>query len=299
MSALVMMPEGALISLWDLARAVACALRPVTGAGASGMDCVTRKQVASGLPMMDSPLDIREGVSITGSDLEKDSFSPAERWRPQFELTPEDRQGLQELLPKLPELRYPIEDARRAEFLAAYRELAHGRYNWEPILLTEGDVAEQQAEQDSVRRRYVDALREAFDAGTLVVCDASHIPVKRIVFTTKCFIPRHAAIAYLERHGFGYRAPEADASHRDAEPEKAQCGQSNTQWRPGERKLTPEQRRELFEYHEELNGKVKAHVKMTAEKFGVSTRYVNQVVREIRNELEEKRIDQLLVAKAR
>lgn len=299
MSALVVLPEGTLISLWDLARAVACALRPVIGAGASGMDCVARKQVASGLTIMDSLLDIREGVPITGSDLEMDSFSAAERWRPQFELTPEDRQGLRELLPKLPELRYPIEQARRAEFLAAYRELARGRYNWEPILLTDGDVVKRQAEQDRVRCQYVDALREAFDAGTLVVCDANHIPVKRIVFTTNCFIPRHSAIAYLERHGFEHTVPEADASQRDAESKKAQCGQSNAKWRPGERKLTPKQRRELFECHEELKGKVRAHVKTTAEKFGVSNKCVYEVVREIRNELEEKRIDQLLVPKVR
>ncbi|WP_438332268.1 hypothetical protein [Burkholderia pseudomallei] len=299
MSALVVLPEGALISLWDLARAIACALRPVIGAGASGMDCVTRKQVVSGLPIVDSHLDIRAGVSITDSDPEKsDSFSAAERWRAPFELAPEDCQALQQLLPKLPELRYPIDDGRRVEFLAAYRELAHGRYNWEPVLLTEGDVAEQQAEQDGVRRQYVDALRGAFDAGTLVVCDANHVPVKRIVFTTNCFVPRRSAIEYLERHGFEYQAPEVGAGQHDAESEKAQCGQSHAKWRPGERKLSPKQRRELFECHEELKGKIRAPVKTTAEKFGVSTKHVYKVVREIRNELEEKRIDQLLVSES-
>lgn len=290
MSALVVLPKDALISLWSLARAIACALRPVIGAGASGMDCVTGKRVDSARPIMDSRSDIQEGVSITDSDLKKDSFSATERWWAQFELAPEDCQALQELLPQLPELRYPIDDGRRLEFLAAYRKLAHGRYDWEPVLLTGGDVAEQQAEQDGVRRQYVDALRAAFDAGTLVVCDANHIPVKRIVFTTDCFVPKHAAIAYLKQIGLAHVDAVAVVTASDSRPsqpaseefvvserganawldasvaERAREHSRKPEW-------TPERYQELEDFHRNAG---RAATKACAERFGIGTRMVRR-----------------------
>lgn len=202
MAARVVLPDGALIGLWDLSKAIARAAQPVVEDGASGIACVTAKLVDSGIPRTNLPLDQRANVPATDSEQEAQTEPPATDtlWLP-FPLDAEDRRRLEEVLPALPELRYPISDARRREFLAAYRQLASRRLNWEPVLVTKNDVERQQDRQDEVRRGHVAALRHAFDSGRLAVYDANHIPVERIVFTTDCFIPRHSALAYLEQLG--------------------------------------------------------------------------------------------------
>ncbi|CAJ7479756.1 phage transcriptional regulator AlpA [Burkholderia pseudomallei] len=199
MSAVVELGEKALISLWDLARAIARVKRPVAAEGTIGIDCVEMKYWDTGIPHYSTesadsfPVDV--STSVSGKKTLWNSS----------ELNNEERRRLAELLPKLPELRCPMDEVQREQFLTAYRELVDGRWHWEPLLLTEADVARQQAAQQELQFDQINALRDGFESGKLVVCDARHVPIKRITFTSECFVSKRTAIEYLEGIGVPYQ----------------------------------------------------------------------------------------------
>lgn len=199
MSAVVELGGEALISLWDLGRAIARVKKPVVAEGATGIDCVVMKYWDTGLPHYPAESTDNFAVDVSTSVSGKKTL-----WN-SSKLSDEERLHLTELLPKLPALRYPTDEVQREKFLTAYRELVHGRWNWEPLLLTEADVARQRAEQQELQFAQINALREAFEGGKLVVCDARHVPIKRITFTSECFVSKRTAIEYLEEIGVDYQ----------------------------------------------------------------------------------------------
>lgn len=277
MTARVVLPDSALIGLWDLSKAIARAVQPVAEDGASGIACVTAKLVDSGIPRTNLLADQRGNVLATDSEQEvqAEPLATDTLWL-SFPLDAEDSRRLEEFLPELPELRYPISDARRREFLAAYRQLAGRRLNWEPVLLTKNDVERQQDRQDEVRRGHVAALRDAFDSGRLAVYDANHIPVERIVFTTDCFIPRYSALAYLQQLGLavfdtGSSEPVVIPSE-DKTPASTSAKELAREFarRP---EWTPEQYQELEDCYMAGGD---APTKACVEKFGMNSRTVRK-----------------------
>lgn len=279
MTARVVLPDGALIGLWDLAQAIGRAIQPVVEEGASGMACVTAKLVNSGIPRTHLLPDQQGSVPATDAEQGAQPSATDTLWLP-FELTTEDSRCLEKLLPELPGLRYPISDARRKEFLQAYRQLASQPPNWEPVFLTQSDVERQQDRQDEIRRAHVAALRDAFDSGQLAVYDANHVPVERIVFTTDCFIPRHSALAYLEQLGlpaFDTGSSELEAiPSRDKTPATASAKELAREFarRP---EWMPEQYQELEDCY--IAGGAKPNL-ACMERFGLSSGTVRRKRRE-------------------
>ncbi|HDR9105115.1 TPA: hypothetical protein QDB04_001946 [Burkholderia vietnamiensis] len=199
MSAVVELGEDALISLWNLARAIARVKQPVAAEGTIGIDCVEMKYWDTGIPHCST--ESADGLPV---DVSTSVSGKKTLWN-SSELSDEERHRLAELLPKLPELRCPMDEVQREQFLTAYRELVDGRWNWEPLLLAEADVARQQAAQQELQFDQINALRDGFESGKLVVCDARHVPIKRITFTSECFVSKRTAIEYLEGIGVPYQ----------------------------------------------------------------------------------------------
>ncbi|UEP27991.1 hypothetical protein [Burkholderia sp. B21-007] len=218
MSAVVELGEEALISLWDLARAIARVKQPVAAEGTIGIDCVVMKYWDTGIPHYSTESTDSFPVDVSTSVSGKKTL-----WN-SSELSDEERHRLADLLPKLPELRYPMDEVQREQFLTAYRELVDGRWNWEPLLLTEADVARQQAARQKLQFDQINALRDGFESGKLVVCDSRHVPIKRITFTSECFVSKRTAIEYVERIGLAYRETRAQSESRSSQTSFEESG---------------------------------------------------------------------------
>ncbi|WP_155633839.1 hypothetical protein [Burkholderia territorii] len=227
-----------------------------------------------------------------------------------YELSDGDREAFARVLKvlkdlKVTPLRYPMSEEERAEFIEAYCKLPN-RPMWMPVLVTEETINRRKSEHDAAFFRHQRALTQDFEAGRLTPVNAYHAPVATLVAST--FIPRAQAIAYLERHGFAYGDPLDNRSDGDLSntQTKEQSDSGSNRWQPGERKLSPETVPELVKFHNELKeadknrgtGKRIPFVKLTAERFGVSRRYVSEVVKRAGEAVtEEGRIDHLLVGK--
>lgn len=198
MSVVVELGDAALINLWDLGHAIA-RVGQVVAEGAVGVDCVTMKTWDTGIPR-----SFAGSLDGCTADLDTSGTNRKTLWN-SSKLSDEERLRLTELLPQLPELRYPMGGVQREQFLKAYRKLVHGRWNWEPVLWTEDDAARHEADERKNQLRAINALRETFEDGKLFVCDANHVPIKRIVFTSECFVSKRTAIEYLERIGVLYQ----------------------------------------------------------------------------------------------
>lgn len=215
-------------------------------------------------------------------------------------LTEDDRCWLEGVLPDLPSLRYPIPDEVRIAFLTAYRNLKERRA-WEPRL-----VSRQNLKQDALFANHRNTLERMFEAGALSLFNQQRAPVAS--FSVRALISRSAAIAYLEQHGFEYGDPLGNWSGGDMSKTQTeeQSAAGDNRLQPGERKLSPETVRELVKFHNALKeankkrgtGKRIPFVKLTAERFGVSRRYVFDLVKGADEAVtDEGRIDHLLVKK--
>lgn len=336
MKVFVELPSDPLVEFSYFCRAIAAAVCPTGEEGLEGIDCVTAKLVSwhdsipESLPPVSSPyyrawqsvlvdengrtLDElfptdRSIDAVDGAmELRLGGSSPAQIGEISLSvvLSEDDRHELTEVLRHLPNhvpaLRYPMSEDERAVFLTAYCNMP-SRPMWIPILATEETIEIRKANQNAELRRHQQALAQEFTAGRLTVVDARHAPVATLMAGT--FIPRAQAIAYLERHGLGHRAAEMGDERHAAVPDKPQqdLGESDAEWRPGTRKLTPEQEEELLVYYEGLvDNNDRAFVKKTAEKFGLSRRHVGTVVERLRLERlarQHPRIDQVLAGTPR
>ncbi|HEX7932643.1 MAG TPA: transposase [Paraburkholderia sp.] len=137
-----------------------------------------------------------------------------------YRLDENDRRALQEILPSLPPLQYPISDADQAAFLDAWFRLKE-RLAWEPVLVTTAYVERRKAAQPAARAEHQQALQEEFKSGRIEALNGHHVPVS--VLMGSSFISRQQAIAYLERRGFSYVSAElaagAEAKNGPVAPE--------------------------------------------------------------------------------
>lgn len=125
-----------------------------------------------------------------------------------YRLDENDRRALQEILPNLPQLQYPISDADKAAFLDAWFRLKE-RPAWEPVLVTTAYVERRKAAQPAALAEHQQALQAEFKSGRIDALNAHHVPVP--VLMGGSFISRQQAIAYLERRGFSYVSAELAA----------------------------------------------------------------------------------------
>ncbi|CAJ5406866.1 phage transcriptional regulator AlpA [Burkholderia pseudomallei] len=258
----VKLPPGEAIDVFDFCTAIARALCPTDQL--EGGDCIVGGSIRAPSVLGEGRLRIPPAVAkMINATLETSPLSPSDLPDPEFctkqfpieagesnslpvQLTDDDRHWLEEVLPNLPLLRHPVSDKQAKNFLVAYRALPTRRV-WEPVLITTADVKKRTVEQDNLFVLHRDALQRMFESGELVVFDRQRRQVPAL--TVRSLISRTTAIAYLRRYGLAEFV---------------------------EHKLSPgERRKAIVAYRAQLEkAGVQAPTKLTAEKFGVSTRYV-------------------------
>lgn len=202
-------------------------------------------------------------------------------------LSDDDRRALEEVLLKLPTLRYPMSEEEQAEFMNAYCELK-GHPPWKPILVTSVELTRRKAQQDEEMSKQRHALRKAFKLGQLNAVDRSHIGV--VELSIDCYFPREQAIAYLRWNGMEYCDPASDGapSTTESAPDKA-----NTELNGDPVCIVgilpdgADRRSAIYEFQRDLMKKgVKKFTKLTAEKFDISDSRVRKIVRDMKGFLE-------------
>ncbi|WP_186035933.1 hypothetical protein [Burkholderia gladioli] len=308
----VKLPAGPLVDYLEFSRSIAQALHPVDEKAIEGIDCITGKLVTHRVSMapsaqvgwwpnagsaLQSVLISEDGrtldqLAVDSGPVEASETPGLELAGPTrvqvvelpmtHELTDDDRRALEELLPKLPKLRYPISDEAAAAFMEAYLSL-RDRPAWEPILITTRTIERRRYRQDAAMQHHRQALQEEFANGRLISVDRTHVPTVALAFG--CYIPREQAIAYLARVGLSYGDQESagqDAPRPDLEPQAApdlSVVPAESKGAVGNRKLTDEQRKAVVKRHRELDyAGVHNPSVQTAAEFGISDRYVRKLV---------------------
>lgn len=302
MRGLVRLPTDPLIDYLDFCDAIAEAVWPTVGI--EGIQCIVGK-IATFYPStlrssgtLVAHCDAEQGTMAfdhgysLGEFLTIDEAAQTSSGALTFPcpLTDADRQLLNKMLPDLPPLRSPMSEEERAAFMTAY--CAHpSRPAWMPDLVTEVTISRSKSERAKFKANQHRTMQQEVAAGRLVIVDGLHTPVRAP--TAGTFIPRAQAVAFLERFGFRYCAQQSDSEGGDAKQRSPQtrADQSKSKRRVGEFALTLEQQQAAFEYYE--SQKIAA-VKKTAEKFGVSRKTIYTLVKKMRQEREERRIDKKL-----
>lgn len=106
------------------------------------------------------------------------------RWQP---LDDDDRCVLQQLLPKLPELRYPISGDYATAFTEAYFRLGD-RPKWVPDLVNAGALEQRKAEQRACVVVHMRQLFEEFEEGRVVAVDVFTMRVSRPYRPARSFL---------------------------------------------------------------------------------------------------------------
>ncbi len=206
MPPLVRIPVDDLIDSWALCRAIARAVCPADDEPIVGMRCIVRgrlphrsvidvtvatedDQSQQASCSDDQALAERSSEFDSSSQIGEDAFF-------EFELSVEQRHQLIGLLPSLPPLYYPTSTEMLDDFMEKYR--AHeSRPRWEPVFVSETDIAYQKLEQLRVHSDHLKALEADLEEGRLIAVDSRHVPVSQVGIGS--LISRKDAIAYLTR----------------------------------------------------------------------------------------------------
>lgn len=276
----VKLPSGALIRYEDFCLAIAQAICPAGEQGLNGIDCVTGKVVR--VAVSKAVPDGEYGSSAVAQQTEVQRVL-GEAVRPDvgelalpFKLTNDDRRALEDLLPQLPTLRYPMSEDEAAAFIKAYLDVKD-RPSWTPTLVTSATIERRKADQERVLHDHQRSLRAEVEKGTMVIVNSSHVQVP--VLSIGCYFPRDQAIAYLDRRGIPHqRGDRADV--KPAEPDVHSEPLRRASFSAEEPKLSPQKREQLVAYHVQLKKKgVSSPTAQTAQKFGVSEGYVRKLIR--------------------
>ncbi|KWB24975.1 hypothetical protein WL32_08315 [Burkholderia cepacia] len=245
----VELPAGPLIEYLSLCAAIAEAVHPASARHYQGIECIVNKMVTHHLSMAPPvsnekwPVPVEfQSVLLSEGGRTLDQLLPDRSYAGQmsalelplepgqsrqmvefsmpYRLDESDRHALQEILPSLPPLQYPISDAGQAAFLGAWSRLKE-RPPWEPVLVTTAYVERRKAAQPAALAEHQQALQEEFKSGRIEALNGHHVPVP--VLMGGSFISRQQVIAYLERRGFlnvsAELAAGAEAKNGPAAPE--------------------------------------------------------------------------------
>lgn len=209
MPPLVKIPADDLIDSWDLCQAIARAVCPADDEPIVGIRCIVRGRLlqrsvigatVATLDDQSQQAACSDGQTFTAlSELRSEFESSgqiAEDAFFEFDLSIEQRHQLIGLLPSLPPLSYPTSSEMIDSFMNKYRE-HEGRSRWEPVFVSEADVAYQKLEQLRVHSEHLKALEADQEEGRLIAVDSRHIPVSGLGFGS--LISKKDAIAYLAR----------------------------------------------------------------------------------------------------
>jgi len=245
----VELPADPLIEYLSLCTAIAEAIHPASASHYHGIECIVNKMVTHHVPMapptpneqwpfaagFQAVLQSEGGRTLDQLFPDRADFGQMSAL--EFSLKPgqprqmvelampyrldeNDRWALQEILPNLPPLQYPISDADQAAFLDAWFRLK-ARPAWEPVLVTTAYVERRKAAQPTAWAEHQQALQEEFKSGRIEALNGHHVPVPVLIGGS--FISRQQAIAYLERRGFSCVSADlaagAEAKNWPATPE--------------------------------------------------------------------------------
>lgn len=310
----VKLPPGDLIEYGSLCRAISQAVAPADEQQLEGMACIIGKSVRIQTAMPppapcgaastacfqgilvssdDRTLDQRlesNGNGVDESDSQVSLCDPANMAVTEFELpfdlSEGDRSALEEVLPKLPVLRYPMSEEESGAFMTAYCELKD-HPPWVPILVTSATLVQRKEYQDEVMRKHQRALRKAFQLEKLNAVDRSYVRVLEL--SIDCYFPRDQAIAYLRWNGMDYSDQEADGVPKviASAPAEETVERSDIPAPfPIKRKLDAKTVQEIRECYEDLKKKgIKDYTRQVAKKFCISSRYVRMLVQKPRSPL--------------
>ncbi|QGT05894.1 hypothetical protein [Burkholderia pseudomallei] len=201
------LPDGDPIDCRDLVQAIAGAFVPVPENGASAMACIAGKilhvtAAGSGQETQQADLFGKNSSAPTlfaQSQLDLPEPTVHELYLP-MQLTLEEIAWLRSILDDLPNLRWPVSEARRIEFLGAYRRVASDK-NWEPNVFTPGEVELRRRRQAPLVDAHWEALQAACSEGSVRIFDRTGIVLKRLHPGLGCFVSRREAKSYLEQRG--------------------------------------------------------------------------------------------------
>lgn len=306
------LPPGSLIDPLGFCKAIARAIHPAGEHGLEGIECFDGKIVTHHLPVA-QPVSDGVGSSLVGAKdmliagdgrvsdrLFDDDGATEGKVQPPlakpvnrevselslpYKLTDDDRRALEEVLPQLPRLRYPMSEDEAAAVMKAYFAL-NDRPAWEPVLVTSETIERRKAKQDTVMHQHLQLLRDEVARGRLAAVDNNHVQVSAL--SIGCYLPREQAIAYLERSGIEYRDEKKDGDRRDVElPQiEAHPERSSGVVKP---KLSPKQRVELVAEHARLEKEgANDPSEQVAKMFGITDRWVRKLVEKAKAEAEAK-----------
>ncbi len=310
----VKLPPGDLIEYGSLCRAISQAVVPADEQQLEGMACIIGKSVriqtampppapcgAASMACFQGILFSSDGRTLdqrlesNGNGVDEshsqvllcDPVNVAvTEFELPFDLSEDDRSALEEVLPKLPMLRYPMSEEERGAFMTAYCELKD-HPPWVPILVTSATLVQRKEHQDEVMRKHQHALRKAFQLEKLNAVDRSYVRVMEL--SMDCYFPRDQAIAYLRWNGMDYSDQEADGvpkviASTPAE-ETVELSDIPAPF-PIKRKLDAKMVQEIREYYEDIKKKgVKDYTRQVAQKFGITARYVRKLLEKPHNHL--------------
>ncbi|WP_439892524.1 helix-turn-helix domain-containing protein [Ralstonia sp. 25C] len=176
---------------------------------------------------------------------------------------------MEAMLRDLPPLRYPISEGEAAAFMEAYRDLPEGP-SWDPILVKAEDIEERKRGQARAFERHQRALQKWFRDGRLEAVDTHHAPVPALI--TGTFIPRHQAVAYLERCGLEHSDMRSSKGGSDAvSHEDSQSEPSTDKRAVGVPKYSESKQKQIVEECRRLQEKKEpGFAKKIAKKYGYS-----------------------------
>lgn len=227
------LPDGDPIDCRDLVQAIAGACVPVPENGASAMACIAGKilhvtAAGSGQEAQQADLFGKNSSApslLAQAQLDLPEPTVHELYLP-MQLTPEEISWLRSILDDLPSLRWPVSEARRIEFLNAYRRVASDK-NWEPNVFTPGEVELRRRRQAPLVDAHWEALQDACGEGSLRIFDQTGIVLKRLHPGLGCFISRREAQNYREQRGlalFDDDRLSTASSTPNVEPESTLAG---------------------------------------------------------------------------
>lgn len=309
---IVVLPDGDPIDCRDFVTAIAGAFVPVPANGASGMACIVGKLLH--VPVADSGHEVQQAnlrhedspslLPLVEAQLDQPKPAAEESYFP-MKLGSDEAAWLRSELDRLPSLIWPVPEARRVEFLNAYRQIAEDR-TWVPHLFTPGEVELRGKRQAPLIDAHLAALQGACDDGSVRIFDRTAIALKRLHPGLGCFITRREAKSYLEQRGLAFREL-ADGQTRNQDGSRVRSSGSNEksakqQGKVGEPRLKPEERVEIVELYFKLKAAgERAYTHKTAVEYGVSPRTVSKLVKkaaEDRDATKGGRIDRLLAGSA-
>lgn len=192
----VVLPDCELLRPAELAQAIVSAVFPISTNGFEGVECIVGK-TKEVLPHIASWS--REKVESLGIDVnEADRF----RFLPPFKLTSADRASLKPILARIPELKHPVSEEAKERVRKLLSEYPRWK-GWTLLYIDDKGIEDVSRTREEHYVQHMDALARAVKNGTILCCDAYHLPMSEMGIGA--LIPFDQAKKHLQSIGLSIR----------------------------------------------------------------------------------------------